>query len=832
MSAAKTRATKKGKRSVPQMNAGIIKWPFRPDHITNDGPALYEKTFPKGNNYTACKNSHDRNRNGSAITATALEYERIKQLKRLDGQGIISNKYLQGLQTMICANLENPTTVIEFPPDGKSTPVRTDSRLLIFNLHGACRIFRKYTESFCLNCDNAYANLYRGLNSQNIKYEVPKRCNSNTMPCNSTSTNSGQLYFHFDTSSPRPYMEYDCHMMGYRELLYPIFFEKRIVAGFFVGELCLEDRLNVIKNIQHNFLFTNAEWRKWLEDYCADSQEIIDPDTICNEILAAHNDWVKDTRNIFFSDEDYKEYREFKKRVSEELDELERTLDQQASLQRERYVRTCIDRRILTFQERLPKKEETSERKWKRLWTNITKRFADLIGDFSIEYVVLFAKNQYQKDKSSLLEATTWAGRLPKRLKKSIDSKDLYLDIEKVPKQARNQRVTSREYPDLLKSLQRCPLKLNKRQHLLRLFPVPFYPRAHVAALVGYKNDNLADSPDNKEEGHLDPALQSFYSNLLHAYSALLADEAEEKMKDALRVFGHEAAQVTSGLAWLWKLYLEDPSKIRNLSKDKLSDISGDLISSQRFLSSLFANARFLLDLPKVKKEKFWPYGEFIYKWKDFSRMQMDRKNCQIDITYPLSSPWASAARPPMYADPELIESIFFNLLNNAVKYCYQGTKIKIDCRLKTPSQPNISPHMITITDYGIENTAGDRAFDLHVRGHNVVEEKGLGIGLTIAQNIAKAHGGIIEQNCRKISDYNVPLIPAYLELTQKNEELAKELKEEIDNIAHYTQLQLKDILALGQNEEYKYKPEDTELTEEQIRITTYEVAFAVYIHQ
>ena len=92
------------------------KWPFRPDHITNDG----EKA-PKDS-----------------------------PLMKLLGDGIISNEHLQGIETAICAKLRYPTTIMEFAPERKGkaaekvVPVRTDSPLMDqaeepFGFHPPCR---------------------------------------------------------------------------------------------------------------------------------------------------------------------------------------------------------------------------------------------------------------------------------------------------------------------------------------------------------------------------------------------------------------------------------------------------------------------------------------------------------------------------------------------------------------------------------------------------------------------------------------------------------------------------------------------------------------------
>lgn len=88
------------------------KWPFKPDHISNDW-----------------------------------------QDHGLTGQGVVSNRHLQGYQTIVCANVENPTTIIEFTPEGR--PVRTDSLLQEHPLRPPCKKFRAFTDhTYCRDCDS------------------------------------------------------------------------------------------------------------------------------------------------------------------------------------------------------------------------------------------------------------------------------------------------------------------------------------------------------------------------------------------------------------------------------------------------------------------------------------------------------------------------------------------------------------------------------------------------------------------------------------------------------------------------------------------------------
>ena len=61
---------------------------------------------------------------------------------------------------------------------------------------------------------------------------------------------TNDVHFKFVKDARRSYLEYDCSMLGYRELLFPLFFGSRVVAVFFVGQLCLTWKLDFIAGRQ------------------------------------------------------------------------------------------------------------------------------------------------------------------------------------------------------------------------------------------------------------------------------------------------------------------------------------------------------------------------------------------------------------------------------------------------------------------------------------------------------------------------------------------------------------------------------------------------------
>lgn len=93
------------------------------------------------------------------------------------------------------------------------------------------------------------------------------------------------------------------------------------------------------------------------------------------------------------------------------------------------------------------------------------------------------------------------------------------------------------------------------------------------------------------------------------------------------------------------------------------------------------------------------------------------------------------------------LRRLLFNLLNNALKYSYKGSKIELGCEYKEDKV------CISVKDYGrgISQQHLNRIFEKFYRapGVDVNESFSCGLGLSIADAIARAHQGKIEVRSR-----------------------------------------------------------------------------------
>jgi signal transduction histidine kinase len=102
-----------------------------------------------------------------------------------------------------------------------------------------------------------------------------------------------------------------------------------------------------------------------------------------------------------------------------------------------------------------------------------------------------------------------------------------------------------------------------------------------------------------------------------------------------------------------------------------------------------------------------------------------------------------AAPLPPVHADPIAVESIFGNLVANAINYTPDGGRIRVEAE---PAGVNVRVRVID-NGFGIAEKHLPRIFErfYRVRDDNTRFITGTGLGLPIVKGLLDAMGGIIE---------------------------------------------------------------------------------------
>ncbi|HSB92921.1 MAG TPA: ATP-binding protein [Flavitalea sp.] len=111
---------------------------------------------------------------------------------------------------------------------------------------------------------------------------------------------------------------------------------------------------------------------------------------------------------------------------------------------------------------------------------------------------------------------------------------------------------------------------------------------------------------------------------------------------------------------------------------------------------------------------------------------------------------------PVIEAIPLQMQQIFYNLVNNGLKFTRDGTipELTISCRILDQNDRNIDPRLAKDKEYvelnfqdngiGFSNQYASQIFGLFKRLHSKDAYKGSGIGLALCQRVAENHHGYI----------------------------------------------------------------------------------------
>lgn len=261
-------------------------------------------------------------------------------------------------------------------------------------------------------------------------------------------------------------------------------------------------------------------------------------------------------------------------------------------------------------------------------------------------------------------------------------------------------------------------------------------------------------------------------SSVLYAKKLFEDTKLQKDQYDlTLKMIGHELGQQIiaanaklTKLQYLWSDLNAEYGKARPHEFGKMFESSDfGFETFYKDLESILENISMQAELAKsksnsvrLKKKLYFIYDKSLFKIRSCFQMLLREKN--MALIFETNVRKDDPLRPEIYGDQISIEQLVFNLVNNAIKYGYKGTKIYIDCKKQKVGQNE--PHIITVSDYGcnIPEEMQEKIFELNVRAHT--SYPGEGFGLYLVQEIAELHDGKAACSSSKlISLYNIPLI-------------------------------------------------------------------------
>ncbi len=255
----------------------------------------------------------------------------------------------------------------------------------------------------------------------------------------------------------------------------------------------------------------------------------------------------------------------------------------------------------------------------------------------------------------------------------------------------------------------------------------PLDRMASTADIITSRGDLTARMPDpgdHAEAGRLAGAINTMLDRIQQAFRARW--ESEQKVRQFAADASHELRTPLTTIRGYAELYRQGA-----LGPDRLPNAMRRIEQEADRMSSLVAE---LLELARLDRDSSLDLTE-----TDLSALVAD---AVADAQAVEPSRPVTAKTPPslvVVADEPRIRQVLANLLGNVRQHTAPDTPVAV--RLSTAGQGALLE--VTDAGQGMDAEAAARAFDRFYRsGHGGKDAHGSGLGLSIVQAIAAAHGG------------------------------------------------------------------------------------------
>jgi signal transduction histidine kinase len=708
---------------------------------------------------------------------------------------LLKREDLKILQNNICLAVGTATTVIQFLPNENNHWDRIDSPQTAIAMRMSCYTLRTCAyngANICKKCDEKHAALFYNLEKQNIRQQLQKTLDKQITYLRKEFSSENHQPEILEKDG-RVYLAYSCPMLGYREHVFPIFYNNKVIAVLIFGQIKIETEDNIFIDQIYRTKISYFENNPEIFDYYAKKKSEADKKgekfknittNIMDYILQANKKElqpkymplepiVDDISNPFIRDTiTHDEYKVVLERVVKQLNLFEGHIKQLSQEKRERYIRSRVDYHIRSFRSNDLTREYDDLHS---MWANLESALTKIAEDLDLEGVAVFGSYSISQKNDKKLRIVCGYGSLNKQTIIYDESRYFTLGFLN----GKNRRpINSVENETLYQYLPKAFQKNTERKYCLCL-PANRLASASIAVLFDFHSKEgktlVAQS--------LEHALISILTSISSRLAELFENATQQYLEKVLRMYKHEITHLTSGMIlpieYLGKkeLKLLDDEKIENVYKDAC-----DTLDMVGFIAD---NIEALLnDDFTPEKQEFNIFKLLLYKWENIFRK--DAQNRCIDFSF-------RKTMLDIYSDPRFIELVVYNLFSNAVKYAFHGSKIYFDC-IRDSNTGNV---ILTTSNYStdIPQDILDELFEFGVsfQGSKRQHVTGSGIGLFIARQIIRKLGGSIRiKPLRFISAFHVPMLHAFI---KRNEFSSSPKRQEAQDAYHRLEvMKIKDI--------------------------------------
>ena len=691
---------------------------------------------------------------------------------------IIDREQLSGIAATICNNIEHPITIVDF-----GIHDRVESTNIFHAIRTSCEAIRLCTNSeLCVKCDAHHASIFSELEKGEYTSSVLHERVASLKPLDFFSHEYTTPVVHHchDAHGKRFYIKYYCPMLGYREMFFPIIINEVIMGALFVGQFEIEneERHELIRN---DFLVHRLKDIDIVKDYLSQAKktklkQIVErisapakPDYPIENIFNVQYGLAKKPRKTIITSD---ECDNVAQRACDELCVLERQLYSEVDKKRKTYITKNMDEIEQEFYSGFPDFSDISyheREKTKKDFALCLQKIAHL---FDFESITVYSDvNTPGMRTAGLIEYIFTNG------KKCVFHNNNNIKIR-----------ADRLKPPITKPFSpRCSLDdptvfdgfvepIDREDRILLVY-------SSWAVLFAVRNIN--DKYYNNVYKSVFDVIESYFTSFLSAMTALHASYLQNKFELTLHMYKHECTHIAKNMGEKNSQITTDFDK---LSKSKIRDLCEDMSSNILLINNIahiigavvgtFSEEGF-----HAEYEDISIFKELLYKWGKSFEYQLAEKN--VSIIVPKVSSLDHQRPFSVKTNKMLFEIILYNLVDNAVKYCYWGTNISLDFqRIFYDSRVC----ELTVTSYGPEV---DNSRDPYKPYYRRIDKKnpidGDGLGLYMVDQLATILDMKVNHECVKISKYNIPMIREYLNRSfkyhTKDQDLVRAIEREEGSI-------------------------------------------------
>lgn len=694
---------------------------------------------------------------------------------------------IRSIVKSICNSLHHPATIFDINRIGTiaTDKLRIDSEIEFFSLRNSCKLLRNCAgEGKCHKCDEFHAKMLKNyLDTKKLEYrDYPSffyNSYINNPPC-------------IKSTFSRAVLEYHCPMLGYRELLFPVFFENKLIAVLFLGQsIILNNDEDLIEKISNDF-FSKEEnnpsliFNEYLQnnrDLNCDSSEIKNLILNADKAIGPLEKYLQRAANkankanqfsMIFNTE--QEYNAFISQACKEIEKIEKDILRIANKNREKYFKKKTKTIVENYFERLVKKNNSQQiNKYRQrydelihAWEEFVKSLEELKKEFEINKIYVFGDgtslNMEENREKQLFypnnsdEKKNWSYNFSIFDSNEIRTHDYICSLD-------DHQIFS-------------GLKITEdiSNYILLVY-------SDIAILMLVK-----DLEKNKEiYKTMSESIGKDFIKIRFSIALCTANLMKERHVLTLRMNRHESSHVSTRLIDNMRRYFSQKGQVfLELDKEKQELVVDDMYNTIKLISHMSSNIGIItgsINYNTIKgQEKKLDVFDMLYKWQVMFRDKLADRNLDLIITRNNDYFGKTRQDAPRYikVNPDLFELLVYNLVDNAVKYAYRGSTIYLSWHITS------NGYKLTVSNFGPEIKNEERVYDLYTRGSeshkNAID--GDGIGLYVVKKIEKLLGIAVTHNCKKIADYYIPLIEWYLkesftnvEPQRKKDELIKYLK-------------------------------------------------------